>query len=265
MSLSPLNKLRLSWHNENTFTVTFEAAPCVQLTHIIAACLCAIRQCWGDDILDGIPAYDSLMIVIDPWHETPDELAQQAMQLCEREFLSGAVSQQRPSEQTCLTLSIPVLYHQSVAPDLRRVADFCGLTCGEVVELHARKTYTVCALGFAPGFPYLGFVDERIATPRLATPRKSVPEGAVGIAETQTGIYPRQSPGGWNIIGRTPVRCFDVARPIAQASLFTVGQRVRFYAISQAQYDNWPADDPANSWGGKSPGAWAELVNQGRR
>lgn len=129
---------------------------------------------------------------------------------------------------------IPVRYGGAEGPDLSLVADFAGLEPEEVIERHAGIEYRVFMLGFLPGFAYLGLVDERIAAPRHATPRMRVPPGAVGIAGRQTGIYSVESPGGWQIVGRTAVRAFDVHRD--RPSLFLPGDRVRFEPEPR-----WPA------------------------
>jgi inhibitor of KinA len=123
-------------------------------------------------------------------------------------------------------ISVPVFYGGRNGPDLEEVATFAGLTPRDAIRLHSGTEYRVYFLGFAPGFPYLGTVPEPIAMPRLATPRARVPAGSVGIAGGQTGIYPDDSPGGWRIIGRTPLRLYDAERQ--PPFLFRPGDRVRF-------------------------------------
>ena len=129
-------------------------------------------------------------------------------------------------------IQIPVKYGGAFGPDLADVARFGNVTEEEVVRLHTAVTYRVFMLGFVPGFAYMGSVDPRIAAPRRSSPRKAVPMGSVGIAGVQTGIYPSQMPGGWQLIGRTTVRPFDVSRP--QASLFKPGDMVRFVPVDHA-------------------------------
>lgn len=123
-------------------------------------------------------------------------------------------------------IDVPVAYGGEAGPDLREVADWSGLSTHEVIERHAAATYRVYMLGFLPGFAYMGSVDARIAAPRKAAPRLRVAAGSVGIAGLQTGIYPRESPGGWQIVGRTPLTLFDSAR--SPAALFAPGDLVRF-------------------------------------
>lgn len=127
-------------------------------------------------------------------------------------------------------VDVPVCYGGDFGPDLARVAAHARLPPGEVVRRHAASEYVVHLIGFAPGFPYLGGLPEELHTPRLATPRTTVPPGSVAIGGAQTGIYPLATPGGWNLIGRTPLRIFRPAhRPPV---LLAVGDRVRFHAIS---------------------------------
>jgi KipI family sensor histidine kinase inhibitor len=131
-------------------------------------------------------------------------------------------------------IRIPVCYGGELGPDLANVAAFAKLSEADVVELHAATTYRVFMLGFVAGFAYMGIVDDRIAVPRHSTPRVRVPLGTVGIAGVQTGIYPAETPGGWSLIGRCPVRPYDATRP--EPFLFHPGDRVRFRRISESAY-----------------------------
>jgi inhibitor of KinA len=132
-------------------------------------------------------------------------------------------------------VEIPVCYGDDLGPDLDDVARIHNLTSEEVIELHSGAEYLVYMVGFMPGFAYLGGLPEQIATPRRKTPRTAVPAGAVGIGGRQTGVYPLVSPGGWNLIGRTPVKIFDIARE--EPTLLATGDRVRFRPISRAQFE----------------------------
>jgi inhibitor of KinA len=124
-----------------------------------------------------------------------------------------------------------------MAPDMGLVAAHCGITPGGLVDLHSGAEYLVHAIGFTPGFPYLGGLPEALRTPRRDTPRAHVPAGAVAIGGAQTGVYPVSSPGGWHIIGRTPLHLF---RPRErQAALLRPGDRVRFRAISKEAFESW--------------------------
>lgn len=129
---------------------------------------------------------------------------------------------------------IPVCYEEAYGPDLAEVADYHQVGLDEIVSWHTARVYPVYMIGFAPGFPYLGGMDERLATPRKSVPRTHIPAGSVGIGGAQTGIYPFETPGGWQLIGRTPLRLF---RPdIIPPSLLQVGDQVRFVAITSEQF-----------------------------
>lgn len=130
---------------------------------------------------------------------------------------------------------IPVCYEGEMAPDLEEVARRAGLGADEVIALHSAAEYVVRVVGFLPGFPYLGGLDPRLVTPRRDTPRKRVPAGSVGIGGAQTGIYPLESPGGWNIIGRTDARLFVPQR--TPPALLAVGDRVRFRPVSAGELE----------------------------
>jgi inhibitor of KinA len=129
---------------------------------------------------------------------------------------------------------IPVCYGFDFGPDLAAVAALAGISEPEVIALHSAVRYRVFMVGFLPGFAYLGRVDDRIAVPRRASPRLRVPAGSVGIAGQQTGVYPVESPGGWQLIGRTPVRPFDLSRK--EPFLLKAGDEVEFYGIDAAEY-----------------------------
>ncbi len=139
------------------------------------------------------------------------------------------------SRHTPREVVIPVCYHSEFAPDLPQIADHCGLTPKQVIERHQSVAVDVMMIGFLPGHPYLGMLDPCFAMPRRSTPRLSVPQGAIGIANRQSVIYPQQSPGGWNLIGRTPLLMFRAHHPTP--CLLQAGDSVRFSAISRKQFD----------------------------
>ena len=132
-------------------------------------------------------------------------------------------------------VEVPTVYGGEYGPDLKYVAESHNLSEDEVVRFHNRREYTVYMIGFVAGFPYLGVVADEIATPRLKTPRLRVPAGSVGIAEKQTGIYPRESPGGWQIIGRTPVKLFDPKEH--PPALIHPADIVKFKPISKKEFE----------------------------
>jgi inhibitor of KinA len=176
---------------------------------------------------DVVPTYRSVAVYFDPLHTDYDALIGRLEQEIER----PPVGASRVGEP----IRIPVCYGGEFGPDLPGVARFARLSEDEVVRLHASATYRVFMLGFVPGFAYMGIVDDRIAMPRHSTPRVRVPLGSVGIAGVQTGIYPAETPGGWRLIGRTPVKPFDVSR--AEPFLMKAGDAVTFYSIDRAAYD----------------------------
>jgi inhibitor of KinA len=189
-----------------------------------------VRASAKTGLLDIVPAYASLAVHFDPATltiaETMDLVARCAS---ESEGSAAPVDASAPA-----AMEIPVLYDESTGPDLQAVAEHAGCAIAEVIERHAAPEYRVYMLGFLPGFPYLGTVDARIAMPRHTSPRPRVAAGSVGIAGRQTGIYPRESPGGWQIIGRTPLVLFDPGR--TPPALLSPGDTVRFRPIEQAEF-----------------------------
>jgi inhibitor of KinA len=171
-------------------------------------------------IRDIVPTFRSVAVYFDP-------LLIEYDRLLDRLHTLAAVAPSQPSATTP-PVRVPVRYGGEFGPDLADVARFAGATEDEVVEWHTSTTYRVFMLGFVPGFAYMGLVDARIAAPRRTTPRTKVPAGSVGIAGGQTGIYPSETPGGWQIIGRTAVKPFDLQRP--RPVLFAAGDVVQFYA-----------------------------------
>jgi len=177
-------------------------------------------------LLEYIPSYRSLLIIYDPLTWEFKLLVNRLKQL--EDNLS---MMQFPNPQIyCL----PVAYGGEYGPDLYFICEHTGLKKEDVIKIHSGVDYLIYMLGFTPGFPYLGGMDERIAAPRLNSPRGKISAGSVGIAGSQTGIYPIESPGGWRIIGRTPVKLFDPdnERPV----LLNAGDYVRFYPVSVDEY-----------------------------
>ena len=175
---------------------------------------------------DIVPTFRSVAIYFDPLRTDVGALAR----LLEEEDLSTGMVRRESA-----TVRIPVCYGGPYGQDLQAVAASTGLSEAEVADIHAGSTYRVYMLGFLPGFAYMGLVDERIAVPRRAVPRVRVPAGSVGIAGRQTGIYPSDSPGGWQLIGKTPLRPFDVNR--GNPFLLSAGDLVRFYPIDVSELE----------------------------
>ena len=186
----------------------------------------AVAEALGDDLIDLVPSYASLLIIYDPM-QTDHLSVGHRVRLALSQMQTDAAGEGN-------TVVLPVYYSPESGQDLASLASNAGLSIDEVIALHSACEYRVYAIGFAPGFAYLGEVDERIAAPRLATPRQKVPRGAVAIADRQTAVYPAVSPGGWNLIGRCPLRMFD---PTAEPTMpVSVGDRVRFEPISRERY-----------------------------
>ena len=178
-------------------------------------------------LVEIIPTYRSLLVSFDPMLATFQEI---------RETIEAATDQSDTSASSnARVVLIPTLYAGEYGPDIEFVAQNAGLTTDEVIAIHSGTDYLVYTMGFAPGFPYLGGLDERLATPRLESPRVEIPAGSVGIAEGQTGIYPIASPGGWRLIGRAPLNLFD---PYADPpTVLDAGDYVRFVPIeSESEY-----------------------------
>lgn len=184
---------------------------------------------------DVVPAYASLAVFFDADRmDQPDPHAFVATHL--RAMLEGPV---HGIATPARNVEIPVCYEADMAPDLADAAQELGLAREELIHRHCTADYTVAMIGFAPGFPYLLGLPESLALPRLATPRTRVPAGSVAIGGHQAGIYPRESPGGWRLLGRTPLVLFDPMR--ASPSLLSPGDRVRFQRIDRATFDRLQA------------------------
>ena len=174
-------------------------------------------------VVETVPAFTTLLIFYDPLVTEYDAVADAVQKLAQAPGSDTAAEEGRLVE-------IPVCYGGTFGPDLPFVAEHAGLTEKEVMELHAGREYRIYMLGFLPGFPYLG----GLVTPRLASPRTAIPAGSVGIGGEQTGVYPIASPGGWQLIGRTPLKLFD---PSAGRLPYAAGDRIRFCPITQDEFD----------------------------
>ncbi|ASJ00401.1 5-oxoprolinase subunit PxpB [Thermococcus gorgonarius] len=184
----------------------------------------AIEKAGFEWLVETVPAYSSLLVIYDPLKVTYAQVEASIKPLLNAE---GSAFEGR-------LVKIPVVYGGKYGPDIEFVAKHNGLTVDDVIEIHSRPVYRVYFLGFLPGFAYLGGMDERIATPRLEKPRLKVPAGSVGIAGKQTGIYPLESPGGWRLIGRTPLRLFNPAKE--PPTLLQPGDRVKFVPIDESGF-----------------------------
>ncbi len=183
-------------------------------------------------IVEWVPAFDSVTVYYYPHRLNYTEV-------CDKIYQINGMNSDRV-ERASRLISVPVVYGGQYGPDLGRVGDVNKLSKDEVIRFHCGQEYLVYMLGFLPGFPYLGGLDKRIATPRLEEPRAKTVAGSVGIAHEQTGIYPIESPGGWNIIGKTPLTLFE--REKEDAFLFRAGDRVTFYEVSESEFEKQAAD-----------------------
>lgn len=225
--------------NEYTLKLHFDHNNLSQSTDDISQLCQTLRHTnnpYLDVIIDLIPAYVTLTIVLNFRALNPITIHKFRLyleKLLENKSSHGIVS--KPMHHT-----LPCLYDTNHDWDLNAVATRHKLETDELIKLHSLPAYRVYAIGFSPGFPYLGFVDSKIATPRRAQPRTKVPKGAVGIAETQTGIYPQASPGGWNIIGLCPTKLFssELEKNKASTPMLNVGDSVSFRPICQQEYEH---------------------------
>jgi len=195
-------------------------------SRVVAFATAVVDQGWRG-IHDVVPTYRSVTIHFDPlqWNST----------VLTKKLKSLPRSNHGQGDGQGILHEIPILYGGECGPDLEEVATSAGLEPAEAIALHASMPYRVYMLGFSPGFPYLGLVPEPLARPRRSTPRATVPAGSVGIADRQTGIYPITSPGGWQLIGRTPIAIYRKTR--ADPFLLKPGDLVRFRPIERDEFD----------------------------
>lgn len=197
-----------------------------ELVPVIRAATDCLAEGLAGRVRDLIPSYTTLLVCFDPRHESFHSLSPDVKALLSDQPTASTVVGRR--------VEIPVYYHPSVGPDLARVAAHHGIAIDEVIHRHTAREYAVFAIGFAPGFAYMGEVADDLATPRLDSPRPRVPTGSVALADQQTAVYPVSTPGGWNLLGRTALKMFDRERD----NLCPVepGDRVRFVSISRAAF-----------------------------
>lgn len=239
MTPSPVNPT-LSWASDRCLRVVVGSDPSVETHRRVRAAMASLNAAAIPGVLDITPAYATLLLTFDLAALDP-ALAQTRV--------SGALGalESAPGADVPRTVEVPVCYEGECAPDLESVAAHCKLSPGQVAALHSGAEYLVHFIGFTPGFPYLGGLPAALSVPRLEKPRTRVPAGSVAIGGDQTGIYPHATPGGWRLIGRTPLRLFDPAR--ANPSLLELGDRVRLVPIG---LDEFKARDEQSSSGGRS-------------
>ncbi len=216
-------------NSDNSVIVEFSDDISIELTRYILSAKDIIEQSDISGFIEAVPAYNSLLVIIEPSHFSADRVIKKLESLL------------RDVEPLSLTNSqkhiIPVCYHTSLAPDLEQVAKHNGLTVEKVIEVHTGGEYPVYMLGFLPGFLYLGGLDKKIHCPRRDDPRSRIEAGSVGIGGDQTGIYPINSPGGWHIIGKTPIALLDISKSVP--AIAKPLDTIQFKAISLEEFKQY--------------------------
>lgn len=211
--------------NENCISIVFDEQIDPNINAQVIQLKAAILKSGITGVQELVISYNTLVVYFDDTITNHVKLSEAIQQL---ELVSEATQQSK-------TYIIPVCYEAPFNLDLEEMATLHNKSTEEIIQIHTRQPYLIYMLGFMPGFPFLGGLDESIATPRKSSPRKEIPAGSVGIANAQTGIYPLASPGGWNIIGRTPLRLFDPNRN--PEVYYEAGDCIKFKRISKDEYD----------------------------
>ena len=218
---------RYRWASDHGLLVTVGDEPSAEVRDCVLAAAEALSRAGIRGLRNLHPAYTSVLAISDPL-----VVSREAFEAEVRGAVGSAASGSRAERRL---VEIPVCYGGAFGPDLEDVARLHGVKPDEVARLHAAAEYVVCFLGFTPGFPYLDGLPESLATPRLDVPRTRVPAGSVGIGGCQTGVYPFASPGGWRLIGRTPLALFRPERD--PPALLRPGDRVRFVPVAPHDFD----------------------------
>lgn len=216
-----MNTFTIKPVGDSALSVIFEQKISEKVRLAVARTDAAVRKL--PHVIETVPAYASILVYYDAFSAGYDEMRLAVETAGAAEAVETAVGRR---------VEIPVCYGGSCGEDLSEVARHAGLSEEEVIAIHSGRDYPLYFIGFLPGFPYLGGLDERLFTPRRAVPRTAVPKGSVAIGGEQTGVYPSVSPGGWQLIGRTPIELFDEKN----GALCRAGDTVRFVPISVAEY-----------------------------
>ena len=221
-----MKKAKILTAGDSALLIEFEQKIAPEINAQITAFVHLLKGQHIEGVMDLIPAFASLLINYDP-----RVIGYKDLKARIEELLKIEVSEEAGDVRV---FEIPVCYGGEYGPDIANIAENAGLSEQEVIDIHCSKDYLIYMLGFLPGFVYLGGLDERIHTPRLANPRISIPAGSVGIAASQTGIYPLNSPGGWQLLGMTPVKTYDPERetPI----LVEAGDYIRFVPVTEEEF-----------------------------
>ena len=221
-----MEKPRILTAGDSSLLIEFGKEICPEINQKIAATVQLMREQQIEGVVDIIPAFCSLLINYDPRVISYDEFSKRMEHLLKMDVKMG--------ESRKRIFEIPVCYGGEYGPDIENIAEHAGLSVEEVIEIHSSRDYLIYMLGFLPGFCYLGGLDERIHTPRLANPRIKINAGSVGIGGSQTGIYPLDSPGGWQLMGMTPVKTYDPNREVP--ILLEAGDYIRFIPVDEEEY-----------------------------
>ncbi len=232
-----LNDIHFFQISENAISLEFGDGINEEILNRICSINKCIKQHPFAGLLSTIPAYTTLTLYFDPVGLMNDNSLKGSTTL---DKISGYITslnvETKNNQQTQnKIIQIPVCYDPIFGFDLQELSSFYQLTKEEIIEIHSSAVYTVYMIGFVPGFPYLGGLSEKLTAPRKQNPRAAIPAGSVGIAGQQTGIYPLETPGGWQIIGRTPLKLFDVKRQ--QPSLLKAGDKIKFETISLTEFE----------------------------
>lgn len=227
-----MQDIRILAEGDSSLLIVFEQSIRPEVNRRIAALVKLIRQQQIEGIVDMIPTYASLLINYNPLVISYSEIYQRIICIVRLDTQVDSIRKK--------VYEIPVFYGGEYGPDLGTIAEHAGISEDEVVSIHSSQDYLIYMLGFLPGFTYLGGLDERIHTPRLANPRVRIPAGSVGIGGSQTGIYPLDSPGGWQLMGMTPVKTYDPGRE--KPILVEAGDYIRFRPVSNDEYNSIKAE-----------------------
>ena len=221
-----MQNIRILTEGDSSVLVEFGKEISPDINRKISATVKMMREQHIEGVVDVIPAFCSLLVNYDPRVISFEELRDRLEGIVKLDVADGAGKKR--------VFEIPVCYGGEYGPDLQNIAEHAGLSPEEVVEIHSSRDYLIYMLGFLPGFCYLGGLDERIHTPRLANPRIRINAGSVGIGGSQTGIYPLDSPGGWQLMGMTPVKTYDPERK--EPILVQAGDYIRFVPVDEEEY-----------------------------
>ncbi len=226
MSVKLYEKAQFRVAGDRGLLVEYGDGIAIQVNRKVRTMAIVMEQKLPDGVVEILPTYRSLLVVYDPGKTTLQNLRVEILRLEEK---MADIHIPPPK-----IVKIPVCYGGEFGPDIQFVAESHDLEIEEVVQMHSQPVYPIYMIGFTPGFPFLGGLPQNLQTPRLETPRTRVPEGSVGIANAQTGIYPVASPGGWQIIGRTPLKIFSPERE--NPFLYQAGDMIHFEPISEDAY-----------------------------